>query len=174
MPVIYIGDPTLASARSQVVVLLSMLLVSLMLLYSSLSYYLELYEAIYGIEVSVTAIRVIEASQEGGQIELLFSIDNPSSRTLTLAGAEGRIFLDGKFLAPIEFPEVGRFKINPRARGTVLRGKVYVDRYRAKILMRALSSGKQSWFVEAWLHIKVNSLITIYKVAESVDTKLRR
>ncbi len=145
-----------------------MLSFSLTILGTSSTYYLEVYKAIYRLDISVKDIEVKLLEEEGkGEVEITFAVNNPSIHSLLLVGAEGRLFINNKYLALIHFYTGGGVRIPGKVEGFIVKGVAMVEEYRFNLLKRELRKPEVEWSIEAWFHIKVGKILTIRTVRET-------
>lgn len=143
---------------------LAIMVFSLYFLINAAVYYVEIYRAIYGIKVSVVSISyVLNVDSKTAKINVILSIDNPSNHEVVITGGQGKMYLNQRFLGSFMIYVGEGLTIAPRMVNFTVTGIGVIEYPYFNILYNALNAGYLNWFVEAWVHLRIDSHVTVVK-----------
>ncbi|MCD6155268.1 MAG: hypothetical protein J7J22_05845 [Candidatus Verstraetearchaeota archaeon] len=96
---------------------------------------------------------------------MIISIDNPSNNRIILSGGEGKIYLNRKYLASFTLYVGEEILISAGIHNFTITGSASISNLYFRILDKACSEGNVSWYVEVWIHFRIDSHTTIVKSA---------
>lgn len=146
------------------IAILAIMIFSLFLLVNVASYYVEVYRAIYGVRVSVLSVSYsLDLEGRTARVNVILSIGNPSNREVVITSGEGRIYLNQKYLGSFMLYVGEGIMIAPGISNFTVTGISMVEYPYFNILNSAVASGNLSWYIEAWVHLKIGLHVTVVK-----------
>lgn len=142
--------------------LLLIALSSSALIYYTSLYHLETYRAIFGIQIEVYEIKILEIDRKNRTvIKEILNISNPSQTDVSIVGASGRLYLNKKYVGLIYINLDGEATLPPTTGNYTLFGMTTVMPPWNIIVLDALEKDELNWTVEGWLHVNVHGHTTI-------------
>ncbi len=152
--------------REIIILIFSILLtlISTYILGNSISHYIEVYRAIYGIKVKIIRVNYrVNYEKRKATINVIISINNPSEKDVEITGGEGRILLNNKYLGSIIFYVGEGITLPSKIKNYTLTGISIIKDPYLKILVNSINSGELNWIIESWIHFRIGIHSTIIK-----------
>ncbi len=145
---------------------------SLYTAFTSATYYLEVYKAIYGIKVKVIEVSYrVEEEKARGIVNIVISVDNPSENWVEIVSGQGKVYLNGKYLGSAIIYAGEGIQLAPKTENFTLTGIALVQQAYFKLLEKAIEEKELSWFIEFWIQFRIGIHRTVIKTTANIRTK---